>query len=420
MDTIIKDINILTDYTQYFNITKSNIKELIHTYGQQNIIDGVVTLMNIHKIPYPYAHYFIDETSILYKAHKLSQFKDSWCYERFSINDKEQPPTPFRLGFKRPGNSNRQFMLYLPNVDDYHNIDNLTCVFTDQSRMSSHRFVDNIETFSPESGWSKYREYVKDAVESVINNNQDINAYNLREGLYISSKRKGCPYTECAHERLCFLSLVFNEIINLTGNMPLRVFDACAGWGDRLIMSMVLKADRYVGVEPNSKSTDGFNRAITLLGNNDKHQIICDGCPNVNLPIDCSDGSFSIVFLSPPAFNSEFYSNDSKQSVLEFCEFDNWLLGFLIPTIDLCWRKLNIGGVLVIQSLLSAKINSYIETYCNSSEYIGTLAIKTGRNRNKPLWIWKKTLHTNVKPNKKEIEIVLGINILNHLENHTR
>jgi hypothetical protein len=86
----------------------------------------------------------------------------------------------------------------------------------------------------------------------------------------------------------------------------------------------------------------------------------------------------------------------------------------------LCWRKLNIGGVLVIQSLLSAKINSYIETYCNSSEYIGTLAIKTGRNRNKPLWIWKKTLHTNVKPNKKEIEIVLGINILNHLENHTR
>ena len=110
MDTIIKDINILTDYTQYFNITKSNIKELIHTYGQQNLIDGVVTLMNIHKIPYPYAHYFIDETSILDKAHKLSQFKDSWCYERFSINDKEQPPTPFRLGFKRHGNSNRQFM----------------------------------------------------------------------------------------------------------------------------------------------------------------------------------------------------------------------------------------------------------------------------------------------------------------------
>ena len=91
---------------------------------------------------------------------------------------------------------------------------------------------------------------------------------------YISSKRKGCPYTECAHERLCFLSLVFSEIIKLTNNMPLRVFDACAGWGDRLIMSMVLKAERYVGVEPNSKSNNGFNRAITLLGNIDKHQII--------------------------------------------------------------------------------------------------------------------------------------------------
>jgi hypothetical protein len=40
------------------------------------------------------------------------------------------------------------------------------------------------------------------------------------------------------------------------------------------------------------------------------YEVICDGCPGVQLPDDCGDGSMNVAFLSPPAFDSEFYSDD--------------------------------------------------------------------------------------------------------------
>ena len=413
---IMADIEKYLLDTRYFAISKDDIKMFIEKYGRDNTIDAIVFLMAKKAVPFPYAEYFIDDETALSKFRRLKQFRDGWNHGRFEVNGSEQPPTLFRLGFKKMGMDVREFMLYEPRDEDYQSIDNLTCAFTDRSRMSSHRFVDGMKTFSPEYGWNQYGQYVRDAVESLVKNRDDINAYTLREGLYVSSKRKGCPYTECAHERLCFISLVFRELILHTADKPLRIFDACAGWGDRLIMAMALDAQRYVGVEPNSLSKPGFDRAISLLGDSTRHQILCDGCPEVILPEDCVDGYFSIAFLSPPAFTSEFYSSDPKQSVEVFHDFDSWMLGFLIPTINLCWRKIDIGGVLVIQSLLAAKINSYIESFCVGSKYLGTLAIKTGRSRNKPLWVWKKTQERNAEPNMKELETVLGKTVLRILD----
>ena len=61
MDTLINHIHILSQFNQYFYINKYNIKLLIHKYGQINLIHAIITLFNIHKIPYPYTHYFNDD-----------------------------------------------------------------------------------------------------------------------------------------------------------------------------------------------------------------------------------------------------------------------------------------------------------------------------------------------------------------------
>ena len=46
-----------------------------------------------------------------------------------------------------------------------------------------------------------------------------------------------------------------------------------------------------------------------------RYEILCDGCPGVVLPTDCGEGSMNVAFLSPPAFDSEFYSDDVSMSV---------------------------------------------------------------------------------------------------------
>jgi hypothetical protein len=405
-------MNILTAVRQsiqidsYPVISKSNIDKLLEIYEKQATIDAIVQNLKELATPFPYGKFFINDDIAKEKFTLLREFQDNWNNDNYRINSNDQPYKPFPLTYKR------KYMLYIPKDSDYHLIDNLTCAFTDESRMDSFRYVTGLKTESPAIGWNKYGEYVGDSVNSIINHSQALNAYNLREGLYKSSKRQGCPYTECAHERLCFLAMVFKELRELTKSLPFKVFDSCAGWGDRLIVSMAFGAERYIGVEPNKKSKDGFDRCIRLLGDPNKHQVLCDGCPNVKIP---GDDRFSMVFLSPPAYNSEFYSNDDKQSVQQFSNFNDWILGFLIPTIDLCWRKLEVGGVLVIQSLLAAKINCYIEAFCQGSDYIGALSIRTGRNRNKPLWIWMKTIRQNRQQDSPKLESVLGREILDRL-----
>lgn len=407
--------SLLTKLTSdgYFKLNNMELVMLIEKYDYKLIINEILSIFRDNKIPFPYAHYFINDEKLQDKFDKLINFKDKWKNDKYCVNTQDQPKTPFSLRYT-DDLTHTDYNLYQPNDHDYHQIDNITCYFTDISRMSSYRYIKGIVTKSPQNGWEEYDDYVRDAIENALKSGLGINAHTLREGLYYSQKRKGCPYTECAHERLCFLKMVFDKIIDTS--TPLRIFDACAGWGDRLILAMALNADKYVGIEPNSKSSEGFSNAIKRFGDSAKHMVLCDGCPNPQLPSDCDDNSFTLAFLSPPAFDSEFYSLDPKQSISAFDNFDDWMIGFLLPTIDLCWNKLAIGGKLVIQSLLAAKINVYIQAFCKGSVYLGPLTIITGRNRNKPLWVWqKKTIKHSIRYDIENLESELSRKVLDYI-----
>jgi hypothetical protein len=368
----------------YPDVSYDQIEKIIPKYDNTTLSKMILNEFKQNQIHFPYGHYFISDVEAKNKLELLKLYIPQWSYERYYIN-----PSELSIGKRFPLLYNYQSMLFIPTDAQYLEIDNLTCAFTDESRMSGFRYIPHIETKSPIEGWNKYEDYTLAAIKDCLDKRVNINAFNLREGLYVASKSRDCPYTECAHERLTFLKAVFTEIHKITSELEFRIFDLCAGWGDRLLVAIALNAE-YIGIEPNSKSAPGFERMIRLLGDLNRHKVLLDACPDVKLPDHCSDGYFSVCFLSPPAFDSEFYSNDPGQSISMFSNYNQWLLEFLFKTIDLAWRKLAIGGVLIIQSLLAAKINTYINNMCNGSIYFGAISVKTGRSRNKPLWIWKK------------------------------
>jgi len=369
---------------EYPDVSYDQIEKILPQVENNARSKKILEEMRCIHLDFPYGHYFIFDIDAKIKLERLRLYHPIWHFEHYLINHSEVSiGKRFSLDYKgKP-------MLFIPSDQEYLEIDNLTCAFTDQSRMAGFRYVPNVKTRSPTDGWFEYSDYTLAAIKDCLDKRVNINAFNLREGLYFASKSRDCPYTECAHERLTFLKGVFNEIQNEVKGLELRIFDLCAGWGDRLLVSIAFNAE-YIGIEPNSKSLPGFNHMIELLGDNKKQCVLLDSCPSVVLPQKYIDEYFSVCFLSPPAYNSEYYSDDKGQSVNMFTNFDDWLIGFLFKTIHLAWSKLAIGGVLVIQSLLAAKINTYIYNMCDGSHYIGVLSIKTGRNRNKPLWIWKK------------------------------
>jgi hypothetical protein len=189
--------------------------------------------------------------------------------------------------------------------------------------MTRARSIPKTKTDSILKGWSSDIAFVRTCISGAITRSKSvgkgIEPSELREAVWEASKggppRYLCKYTECANERPSFLVCVMLQLKEMLQDRPLRIFDAAAGWGDRLIAAMVVDAERYIGVDPNSNSKPCFDAAVEAIKGRDAHakyEVLCDGCPGAVLPPDCCDGSMNVAFLSPPAFDSEFYSDDVR------------------------------------------------------------------------------------------------------------
>ena len=139
----------------YFNLERMELVALIEKYDYISIIDELLYLFSIYKIPFPYAHFFINDQKLESKFNELKCFTDHWKNEKYSINNTDQPNKPLSLIYTDK-NGKGSYNLYQPIDADYNRIDNITCYFTDVSRMSSHRYVKGLETKSPQNGWEEY------------------------------------------------------------------------------------------------------------------------------------------------------------------------------------------------------------------------------------------------------------------------
>lgn len=260
---------------------------------------------------------------------------------------------------------NGEYKFFNPNDNIYTNGDWIVDYFIYEARMKSAR-KGYESPFDAYHNNKKYKNLIKKKCKNLDPQCVVQTMYSLRNII-----------PTCGHESTSYLIELFSTL-NIKS-----LFDACAGWGDRLMASMILSMDRYVGVDPNSNTQDGFREMIDMFGDNSKYCVNLDYMPNYS-----SQHVFDACFLSPPSYDSEIYSDDVNQSTNMFSNKQNWTELFLKPTI----KKISNYSTkyFIVQSIIIDEIFDHVLD--NNFKYFGTTAMQFP-SRAKPLWIFiKQTL----------------------------
>ena len=147
-----------------------------------------------------------------------------------------------------------------------------------------------------------------------------------------------------------------------------RVLDPSAGWGDRLSGFLASeKTEHYVGIDPNTLMHPCYQKQFEFYSQRvrgKKADFICNGSENADF--SKYKEYFDFCFTSPPYFDAERYSLEETQSFNQYQTVDNWLQGFLFPTLENCWNSLAVGGRMAI---------NIIDVYVDPKKYTAELCV---------------------------------------------
>jgi 16S rRNA G966 N2-methylase RsmD len=117
-----------------------------------------------------------------------------------------------------------------------------------------------------------------------------------------------------------------------------RVLDACAGWGGRMIGAMSVEGGEgglkvhYTGIDPCAKTYEALRAIRDELG--------LTNVTLINKPAEVAlqeldpNSKYDIALTSPPYYNLELYSDEPTQSVSVTDGYTAWLNTFLKPVIQ--------------------------------------------------------------------------------------
>ena len=195
------------------------------------------------------------------------------------------------------------------------------------------------------------------------------------------------------------------------------VLDFSMGWGDRLAGFHASNAKSYYGIDPNMEVWSNYFKQNILYDTN--KNVICINSPAEDH--DLQNFTFDMVFTSPPYFHVERYAfgqNEEAQSWKRYGKnIDDWLEGFLYPTLKSCWNALEDGGTMIVNiadvHATNNGTNAYIQICDPMNDFIsqfpgapysGCFGLKLSKrplsnndnqdSKNKtivePMWVWKK------------------------------
>lgn len=122
------------------------------------------------------------------------------------------------------------------------------------------------------------------------------------------------------------------------------VLDMSSGFGGRLLGFIVSNANKYIGLEPSSKTFSGLCQIKEDYGKNKNIELYNIGSEEY----DIKENSIDFCFTSPPYFDTEQYSDEPTQSYVKFPTKELWLNGFLKKTFEMCYRGLKPGKFMAI------------------------------------------------------------------------
>jgi hypothetical protein len=127
------------------------------------------------------------------------------------------------------------------------------------------------------------------------------------------------------------------------------VFDPCAGYGGRLLGSILSKSrPRYIGCEPSTVSFDGLHqlhRWVTSYLSEFEGSVVLHQVPAEEF--DFPPG-VDVVMTSPPYWKRETYSEEETQSGHRYPTYSLWLEQFWKPVIRKSVEALRTGGWLIL------------------------------------------------------------------------
>lgn len=116
------------------------------------------------------------------------------------------------------------------------------------------------------------------------------------------------------------------------------IYDYCMGFGGRMLGALTSKKNfTYIGTDPNTETYDhllDLGVAIEdVTGRTDSWDIYCAGSETDAVVKEYGKHSIDFAFSSPPYFTLERYSDEPTQSYNQYNEVEEWLEGFVRPTV---------------------------------------------------------------------------------------
>jgi hypothetical protein len=182
----------------------------------------------------------------------------------------------------------------------------------------------------------------------------------------------------------------------------INIWDPSSGWAGRIVGAMSVDDKRtihYIGTDPNTdhnttpgrtkyhEVADFFNENVrengSLFPKSHTYEIFQCGSEVAQFQpgFQKYKGKLDMVFTSPPYFAKEVYSDDPEQSCHKFSQYEDWVDGFLRPTLETAVSYLRPDRYLlwnIADAAFDGKLLTLEEDSCNilkelGMEYVGTL-----------------------------------------------
>lgn len=225
----------------------------------------------------------------------------------------------------------------------------ITDLFTEAARMRACRVKPSgVQLKSPVDAFHASVPYL---VEEVLRKCEDVCPANIREAMYTMKSSRRC---QSFHEATTHGVSKVISVIQHFGAAGANVLDPCAGWGDRLIASLVCGCT-YRGYDPNPDLKTGHASILSTLPVSKSASIECVPFEDAVVP----DIGFRLVYTSPPYGTTsdagcaplELYGgrgvDRSGMSAVRYAGA-SWLDWLLDHVISKSWRYLDKGGYMVI------------------------------------------------------------------------
>lgn len=145
-----------------------------------------------------------------------------------------------------------------------------------------------------------------------------------------------------------FRPAIAKVLIDRFGKRNGVVYDPCAGWGGRLLGSILSSTNStYVACEPSTKTYAGLQNMLAWLGNylpqiGTRVSLHCLPAEDFDPP------KCDVVLTSPPYWCKELYAEEPTQSYLRYPSYSEWLSKFWTVVLQKALSKLNPCGQVLL------------------------------------------------------------------------